>query len=426
MFTRRSSLFLSLNREKILTLLSSLFNVSSNILTYRILLSYFDLSSVGIVGIVNTITFLCILFFVGPLSHSVLRFFNEYLQINKQSVFFSTLLRVVINELKYFVFVALVVIILFYFLTDNSNALTVFLGFSISIFSALISTVVNFFESNRIRVVSLLVDLTLPWFKLLLIFLLISNFKKDLNLIFLAQLIAVLVYFSVACLVVIKFYRIQRGFETDENLLNRINIYVRPYKFWGMPYWLYQSSDKYFMAYFSNTHLLGYYTILYQFTYTPITILLSVVMKYLQPKIFSDNNLDQLNKSIIKYVIIYVLIILFSFLFSILFLNKIVSFLLGEIIIFDYLSIGLLIIASGMYGIADLFSIYFNLLLKNHLLIPLKIISSLFGLLSNFIFIYFFNYKGVVLSIFLYSLLVLTWTIINRNTLIQYNEKSNS
>ena len=78
---------IELNKEKLLTIFSSFFSVFGSIITYRILLNYFDLSSVGLVGIVNTLSFLCILFFVGPISHSVLRFFNGYLSNLEQGIY---------------------------------------------------------------------------------------------------------------------------------------------------------------------------------------------------------------------------------------------------------------------------------------------------------------------------------------------------
>jgi O-antigen/teichoic acid export membrane protein len=377
------------NREKIITLLSSMFNVLSSIVTYRILLNYFDLSSVGIVGIVNTMTFLCILFFVGPTSHSVLRFYNEYLKENKQSEFLNSLSQVLFKEFKYFSLITLCTTSFFYLYFDKETGEIVFLGFLISVSSSLISTIVNFFESNRIRIFSLIIDSTLPWFKVLVIILFIYNFEKDIKFVFIAQFIASFIYLVIACWVLIKYYKIKKTNKIDENLIVKIRKYSQPYKYWGLPYWLYQSSDKYLLVYFSSTQTIGYYTLLYQFTYTPITIIFGVLMKYLQPKIFQNNKIIYFKNAFNKYIVTYILIILVSAISSVLFLNQIVSFLLGKKIEFDNFHIIILILSSGLYGISDLFSIYFNLLLKNNLLIPLKVFSSIVGILLNIILIYF-------------------------------------
>ncbi len=411
---------IELNKEKLLTIFSSLFSVFGSIITYRILLNYFDLSSVGLVGIVNTLSFLCILFFVGPISHSVLRFFNGYLLNLEQGIFLNTLLQVIKKELIVYFFITIVSSVIFYFFYGFDGFIIVLFGFLVSINSALISTIINFFESNRKRSFSLIIESTLPWFKISLIIALLLFFKKDVKLVFIAQFIATLIYLLLFFYIMVKHFNIKKTNEIDQELILRIKKYSYPYKYWGLPYWLYQSSDKYLLAYFSTTQSIGYYTILYQFTYTPITIIFGAIMKYIQPKIFQNSSLVYINKYFRRYVVFYMFILLTAVIFSQFFLNDFVSFLLGKKIELKPLHVIILILASGLYSFSDLFSIYFNILLKNNLLIPLKIISSLFGVVINFVFIYFFGLNGAIFSILIYTFFILIWII--RKKIILLNE----
>lgn len=198
----------------------------------------------------------------------------------------------------------------------------------------------------------------------------------------------------------------------------KMSSYAWPFATWGLFTWAQMSSDRWALQTFGVTSDVGFYAVLYQLGYYPITLLSGLITQLVAPILFdragdgSDsarlNHTHRMNSLVlIGAALLTVLGTIFTFLlhtqiFSLLAAPEFreVSFLLPWMV----LSGGLF--ASGQVAVLSVLSG-----INSRGLVTPKIVTALLGIILNFTGAYWFGLRGVVFANTTFSLVYLIWIL---------------
>ena len=204
----------------------------------------------------------------------------------------------------------------------------------------------------------------------------------------------------------------------DDQLLRKMWVYSFPFVTWGLIAGVQQNSARWALEVFQSTEVVGLYSVLSQLGYVPIQIIAGMAMSFLMPILFArygdgtsslrNNNVSKLiNKVVVlgfglTSLGVFVTAVLHSYIFQLL-VNE------------SYSSIShflpWLVFAGGIFSIALVCSSKLMGLMKTNELIPASVGSSIIGIASAFVGVYYFALAGAVYSMIIHSLSYLLWVV---------------
>lgn len=180
-----------------------------------------------------------------------------------------------------------------------------------------------------------------------------------------------------------------------------------------------QVSDRWALGIYGSTQDVGYYAVVFQLGYTPIALILGLVMNFLAPILFSrsgDARCDVRNQNVadivwritlvsllVTAVAVMAAVILHAWLFSLLVAAEFrwISYLLPWVIL-----------AGGIFAAGQVLSLKLMSEMKaRELLIP-KIMTSLIGIGLNVLGASIAGIDGIVLAMITFSAIYLVWIIL--------------
>ena len=195
--------------------------------------------------------------------------------------------------------------------------------------------------------------------------------------------------------------------------------YSWPFSTWGVFTWMQQVSDRWALGIYGSTQDVGYYAVVFQLGYTPIALILGLVMTFLAPILFSrsgDARCDVRNQNVadivwritlvslvVTAVAVLAAVILHAWLFSLLVAAEFrwISYLLPWVIL-----------AGGTFAAGQVLSLKLMSEMKaREMLIP-KIMSSLIGIGLNMLGASIAGIEGIVLAMIVFSVIYLVWIIL--------------
>ncbi len=198
-----------------------------------------------------------------------------------------------------------------------------------------------------------------------------------------------------------------------------ITSYASPFMMWGVFTWIQLSSDRWALQLFSSTNDVGFYTVLYQLGYYPITILSSVLVQFVSPILFErvgDGNDPQRlfsTQKITRRLTLFSLGLTILLSLVVLFIHAPIFRLLtapGYWKVSSYLPF--LVLSGGLFATGQVSALVLLNSRKPNILLPPKISTALIGTCLNFVFSYLAGLSGVIVANLAFSILYFWWVFI--------------
>lgn len=195
--------------------------------------------------------------------------------------------------------------------------------------------------------------------------------------------------------------------------------YSWPFSTWGVFTWMQQVSDRWVLGIYGSTQDVGFYAVVFQLGYTPIALILGLVMTFFAPILFArsgDARCDVRNQSVTDIVwritLVSLLVTAVAVIAAVIFHAWLFSLLVAaEFRWISYL-LPWVILAGGIFAAGQVLSLKLMSEMKaRELLIP-KIMTSLIGIGLNVLGARIAGIEGVVLAMIAFSVIYLVWIIL--------------
>ena len=201
--------------------------------------------------------------------------------------------------------------------------------------------------------------------------------------------------------------------------MRRIWGFAWPFSFWGLPTWAQQSSDRWSLQAFGTINQVGAYAVLFQLSYTPISMLLNMAMTFLAPILYQrsgDASDPQRNANVgtlswriaalglsLTAMAALVAWLLHRPLFAILVAEeyRLVSYLMPWVVI-----------AGGLYAVGQMLSLRLMSEFRTRNLLFPKIATAFLGIAANILGAAFYGERGVAFALVVFSSVYLIWIFI--------------
>lgn len=192
-----------------------------------------------------------------------------------------------------------------------------------------------------------------------------------------------------------------------------------PFSAWGIFTWAQQSSDRWALEAFTNTHEVGLYSVLFQLGFTPIAMMTGLMVAFVGPIVFQQagDATDAVRSSTVhRYVwsitFISLSVTLLGFIFTLVLHRWIFSLLVGA----DYQPVSYLlpwlVLAGGMFAAGQIISLKQLSDMKPKALMPVKIVTALLGVILNVYFASVAGLVGIVIALVAFSAIYFVWLVI--------------
>ena len=372
---------------QLLTVLGSFFALKT--ITQRVSPDIYGLFTLGLtisLGI-NQILF-------GPLASGLHRF--QYVN-TKKGIF----IRQVWSLIFYSIAILLIVyLVCFYFNLIKLDKKLIALVFLYSIIFGIQTIFLAIEEAKRNRKFVSITRSIEPWLRAFLIIIIIRLFLDQLDGLLYGYLIT-----SVIILIFLLSRFPKPRLQLKKTSLNSIIKYTAHNSIFGLFTWLHLSSDKWILQYVENYVTVSSYTVIYQLGFFPMVILGGVINQFVSPILYQriEKNQNIFDSRIIN--ISFLIIILSIFISIIFYFNH--KFILHLFVDEEYLEYSFLtcwlVLSGGIYSAGHLLTILYQYKLQTKSLMYGKIITSLFGVMTNVLLTLKYNIYGLIGSMIIYS-----------------------
>lgn len=198
----------------------------------------------------------------------------------------------------------------------------------------------------------------------------------------------------------------------------QISKYSWPFVFWGIFSWSQIVSDRWALQAFTGTSNVGFYAVLYQIGYYPVSLAVTLLIQLVAPIVFNraGDGLDdlelseahKLNMQFLKYAVCFVV---FISAISLLFHKQIFWLLVASQFRSVSSFLPIMVLAGGIFGCGQIVSIFLLSGVETQSLLAPKIGSAVIGIVLNIIGAYWFGMAGVVWANVIFSSVYMGWMI---------------
>ena len=198
--------------------------------------------------------------------------------------------------------------------------------------------------------------------------------------------------------------------------LKNIWTYSWPFSVWGIFTAVHLASDRWALEIFSTTKDVGFYLVLFQIGYLPITLLTGIFTQFLAPIFYQrvgDGRDEQRRSSVhhLSWRLTWLALTLTGgvYLFTRAFHDQIFKIFVGK----EYLSISnllpFMVLSGGIFAAAQIVSLNLMSQMKTRNMMMPKIITALIGVSLNLLGAHLIGLKGVVMASILFSGIHFLW-----------------
>jgi O-antigen/teichoic acid export membrane protein len=240
--------------------------------------------------------------------------------------------------------------------------------------------------------------------------------------------VAVIVGYTCSCIVIIfsqftlfgRTIPVQKERSTNRyNWIKEIWIYSLPFTTWGIFGWAQQSSASWALGIFATTDDVGFYSVLSQLGYIPIQIVTGLALNFLMPIFFEkagDSSCSVRNKNVSELINkIAMLGLLFTGCAFVL-AELLHSYIFKIFVDNRYLSVShflpWLVLSGGIFSVAQVFATRLMALMVPRKMIFASIGSSLIGISSAYLGVYYFSLLGAITSLLVHAISYLVWIVV--------------
>lgn len=204
--------------------------------------------------------------------------------------------------------------------------------------------------------------------------------------------------------------------EVGNNWKGRITNFSLPFASWGIFTWGHLVSDRWALGLFSSADQVGFYVIIYQLGYYPISMAMGVVVNLITPIIYqrAGDASDQVKNRKVSQILLLLTGLSFALTFIIFLLALLFHEVLFSIIIDEkYKDISYLlpwmILAGGIFSSSQIVTINILSQMNSKVMKNGKIVTALFGIIMNCLGAFLFGIDGLVAGMVIFAFLHLAW-----------------
>ncbi len=213
--------------------------------------------------------------------------------------------------------------------------------------------------------------------------------------------------------------------DCKNDLAIRINSYMFPIMFWGIFNWLRTASDRWVINTVLDLKYVGFYEVLYQIGFYPMTLLVIVLSQFFTPIIFENagdatdplkiKKADHLNNKVLLFVFFLTII---GFSFTYIFKDQLFKYLVAtEYSSANYL-LPFMVLSGGLFISVRIVSQMVNACFRTQELLAPKIVSGILGLVLSIILVKQFNLIGIIFAGIATSTFQLLWVYMIRRSVL--------
>ena len=349
----------------------------------------------------------------GPLSGSFSRFYSISFDNNNINSFYLIIRNILKRSVKNILIITALLVVTGEILNFKLDYIFFILIVIYSILTGLLSSINALHSAKRNRKLIAIIGSIEPLTRVIIILLLFILFIDSPITLISSYIISTLLILIIS-LIFLNDYKIKKIENVVEDLGLKKDIlkYSNQTSLWGIFTWIYLSSDKWLLEYFSSDFDVGIYVVLLQIGFYPMSLVGGLLIQFFSPIFFEkinksgDNHLKFDN--IIKKLIL-----------GTLFLSAIVSLtsVFCHEIVFDILTderyseysylLPFMIFSGGLFSASQLLSMSYQYNLKMKILMNGKIITSFLGIVLNLLGVYYNGIIGLAISSIVYSFISL-------------------
>lgn len=405
--------------------------IIGSLVLLRVLTSILDPNQFGQLALSLTIAGLVNSVLMGGIVSGITRYYSIAVEEQEYHQYLKACMTIMIYA-TFLVFIIAIIIVIFLYWIENTQFIALVL-FSLSFavlggYTASLNGIYNAARHRSIAAFHIGLD---PWLKIIFVTSLVFLFGASSTIVVLSYALTILI------LVISQLFYLKRLVKVEElvsyksnniNWFRKIWLFSWPFILWGFFGWIQISSTRWAFQLFGTTADVGYFAVLSQIGYSSTQIVMSILISFLTPILYSiaGNAKDKtrrknISQIIEKIVLTGLLITILATLFSALFHRQIIMILVSEEywLVSKYLPI--LVLAGGIFGIAMLVASKHMSFMAVKELMPASIGSSIIGIFAIFIGVYLYSYVGAAFAMLIHaaSYLVMLLFIKPANELIE-------
>jgi O-antigen/teichoic acid export membrane protein len=387
-------------------------SIAGAIILVMILTPRLNPSQYGLLAIGMTFANLIIQVVMGPLSSGAGRFYSiaerkkdliGYLYAIKKMVAYATYIIIVVG------------ILLFFWLSSIEESQWAWLVISAFVFAALsaYNSIINSIHNaaRKREIVALHISLE-SWLKIIFALVTITLFGVSGVVVIAGYTIAALCTLASQSIFLHRLALKHKGNRINiDPWIKKIWIYSWPFAIWGIFGWLQQSSTRWALEFFEDSHEVGLFAVVTQLGYMPMVILASMMTTFISPIFFSmiggatdKNSKENVINLVRKTVYFGFLIIACAVAISSFSHEYIFQLFVNE----DYWMashfLPYVVLAGGVFSIAQLYASKMMAFMLTDKLMFASIGSSIIGIFSAYLGVYFYSTFGAVLSLLVHAI----------------------
>lgn len=400
-----------------------------SLFTVYILTRYLSPSDYGGLNLLMTFSIIATQLFIGPLGAGSTRFYMAAVQNGDTKSYLNS----VYHALKVLNGIILSIGCLFSFYLimfhqDESSATWAILVLLITLFSIITSysSVFNgLFLAAQSQTITSFYQGIEPWLKVIFAVLIIMMFGSSTLSAISGYILALVVLVFSQLFFINKM--IDKNDNNDKNKTNekcvdwisKIKQYSVPFVLWGGFTSLHIVSDRWALNLFSDLDDVGFYSVLYQIGYFPVTLIIGILIQLVTPFFFRHAGLDTEVGNKLKIMKTGSILIVLSGSIT-LFISFVFFFTNAYIfeILFteEYSHIAYLLpymcIAAGLFATGQAATLILQSEVNTNILLKPKIVTSILGIAFNIIGAFYYGIAGIVIGLICYGVIYLAWIII--------------
>lgn len=361
---------------------------------------------------------------LGPFSQAFLRFFKPAEETGQMGSYLEGV-KFFLKQITLILTAGLSVICLSLFGLGQIKWLGLISGaFFFTLFSIYNSSLDHIQNAARQRLIVAWHQALSQWLRFLMAVSLIKLFGPTSSWAMLGFVLALLVVFS-SQLFFFKRYILKKIATNNSFQKNKTRHWIKamwdyswPFMTWGIFTSCHLISDRWVLQIFGSAHEVGFYTVIYQLGYYPMTLLSNFVLIFTSPIIFERagdfshfnriKSAQRLNKIVIKVCFVLTLIgTIFAFIFQKLIFFIFVDKRYHQVSTF----LPVMVLSGGLFACGQVASLSLLTDFNSKGLIAPKIATALLGIIFNIFGAFWFRLKGIVFANLLFSLIYFFWIV---------------
>ncbi len=419
----RSERFRRLSTEGLWIILGQVMAVSGSLLGVRLLTELLEPAQYGELALGMTVATLAQQVILGPLAQGVIRFYAPAQESGALQPYLAAVFEMVWKSTGWIILVG--------FMAGAGMVLTghsCWMGLGLAalcfaLFSGYNSILNGIQNAARQRSVVALHQGGEPWIRFPAAAGLILWLGTSSTVTMIGFSLAMVIVIISQCFFFRRFYNANNSYDERETAIAiksewraQIFGYSWPIASFGFFTWALVVSDRWALELFATRQDVGFYSVLFQLGYYPMSMSSGMAMQLFVPIFFGragdakDQNRNRAVHKLIWRISLMIFAIMIAGFVITLFFHALIFdiFVAKEFGAISYL-LPWMLLSSGLFSIGQLISSDIMSKLKTQALMLPKIVTALAGILFNLLGAYFYGLVGVVASIIVFSICYLLW-----------------